>query len=169
MKHILISFVALLLFTLPAHEIVHSQGISGTPVPIIPLHARSCPTCAFTYNSGLTKPVQLVIKDSKEWQEVWERSHCKVISPVPPLPEIDFTKELIVVVALGTRPTGGYGIFVDRAVDKNNRREITVGKQSPGKNCFTTQALTQPVDIARLPKTDRPVVFKETGEVHECK
>ena len=169
MKHILISFVALLSFTLPAPQTIHSQGSSGTPVRIIPIQPRACSTCALTYTSGLTKPEQLVIKDAKEWREVWERIHCKVISPVPPLPEIDFTKEMLVVVALGTRPTGGYGIFVDRAVDKNNRREITVGKQTPGKNCFTTQALTQPVDIVRLPKTDLPVSFKETEVVRDCK
>lgn len=100
---------------------------------------------------------------------MWEKIHCKVISPVPPLPEIDFSREMLAVVGLGTRSTGGHGIVIARAFEKDGKLVVIVRKQSPGKNCFTTQAVTQPVDIVRLPRTDKPVVFNEFEAVHECK
>ncbi len=89
--------------------------------------------------------------------------------PLPPLPKIDFSKEMVVVVALGGRPTGGYGIVVDGAYERDERLEISVSSHSPRKSCFLTQGITEPVDIVRLPKTERSVVFRETEVVHECK
>jgi hypothetical protein len=73
-----------------------------------------------------------------------------------------------VVVALGARPTGGYGIIIDGAYERDNRIEVIVQSQSPGKSCATTQAVTQPVDIVLLPKMDRPIDFRENEYVHEC-
>ena len=95
--------------------------------------------------------------------------HEGVISPVPSLPRIDFSRQMIVIVGLGTRSTGGYGITVDRAFQSDRTLEVIVSKHAPGKNCFTSQALTQPVDVVQLPKTKRKVVFKEAEVVHDCK
>jgi len=85
------------------------------------------------------------------------------------LPKIDFSKEMVVVVALGGRPTGGYGIVVDRAYERDDRLEVIVRSLTPAKSCFLIQATTAPVDIVRIPKTERSVVFRETEVVHECK
>ena len=175
MKYALVTFFVLFLATVSAHSILQTgqqEANPGTPVPITPLGPQPCPTCAqtrgsFTSNSGIYESLRIVISDAKAWRKVWEQIHTP-FSPQPPLPEIDFSRELVVVVALGTRPTGGYGIIVDRAYQRDNRLEIIVRKQTPGKTCGTTQAITQPVDIARVPKTERLVVFRETEVVHEC-
>ncbi len=76
---------------------------------------------------------------------------------------------MLIVVALGGRPTGGYGIIVDRAYERDDRLEVIIRIQTPGKTCINTAATTQPVDIVRLPKTERSVVFRETEIVHDCK
>jgi hypothetical protein len=88
---------------------------------------------------------------------------------LPPLPEIDFSREIVIVVALGVRPSGGYGIIVDGAYERDKQLKIVVRSISPGKGCIVTAALTQPVDIVRLPKTVRSVVFREAEVMHECK
>lgn len=176
MKYTLVTFFALFLISLPGHSMLQTgqeEANPGKPVTITPLGPKPCPSCyqgrvSFTNNSGISDSLRVMIRDAKAWREVWERIHSSV-SPTPPLPEIDFSQEMVVVVALGARPTGGYGIIVDRAYERDDRLEIIVRKQTPGKNCNLTQAVTEPVDIVRLPKIERPVIFRETEVVHECK
>jgi hypothetical protein len=141
-------------------------------VPVTPLGPKPCPTCkqsrgSFTTTSGISDSLRVVIRDAASWRKIWERIHSP-FSPTPPLPEIDFSLQLVLVVALGERPTGGYGIIVDRAYQRDDRVEVIVRKQTPGKACGTTQAITQPVDIVRIPRTKRVLVFRETEVVHQC-
>ncbi len=141
----------------------------GKPVPITRL--RSCVPlpCPFTYNSDLNEPVRVLIRDREAWSEMWKRIHRKGPLPVAELPEINFSQETVVVVAMGSRPTGGHVIFIDGVYERDGRLKVKVSSQSAGKNCMVTQALTQPVDIVRIPKSDLPVAFIENKVVHECK
>ena len=116
----------------------------------------------------------MVIRDREAWLDVWKRIHSPdpthgPYSTLPPLPEIDFSREMLIVVTLGARPTGGYGIIVDAVYEQHDQLEVVVRSISPGKSCFVTQSTTQPVDIVRLAKTERSVVFRETDDVHKCK
>lgn len=90
-------------------------------------------------------------------------------SPQPQIPDIDFSQEMVVVVALGERPTGGYSIFVESASESASGVAVRIRSVSPGSSCATTQALTQPVDIGRLPRRDGPVSFAEQTVVEECR
>jgi hypothetical protein len=75
---------------------------------------------------------------------------------------------MIVVAALGQRPTGGYSILVDSAQLTVESLTVTVRRVSPGNGCFLTQALTQPVDVSRLPRTDNAVEFVDRAETRAC-
>lgn len=172
MKYTLVTYFALLLITLSADSILQTgqeKTHQGTAVPITQVGSkRSGPRTSFASYSAIGEPLQVLVRDVEAWRKMWEQIH-RTVSPLPPLPDIDFSREMVVVVALGARPTGGYGIIVDRAYERDDRLEIVVRKQTPGKTCFNTQAVTQPVDIVRLPKTERSVVFRETEVVHDCK
>jgi hypothetical protein len=109
-----------------------------------------------------------VIRDGDEWRDVWKT----IFEPSfrkPRLPEIDFSREMVVVVGLGERPSSGYKILIDSAYERDDQLEIGVFSESPGHNCVALTVMTQPVDIAVLPKVERSVVFRETDLVHECK
>ncbi len=142
----------------------------GTPVRVIPLR-EPCATCgprnSFEVYTGIEDKQRLVIRDREAWSKLWKRIYS-LRSPTPPLPEIDFAKEMLVVAATGTQSNGGYGILIDGAGERDDRLEIKVHSISPGKGCMTTQALTAPVDIVRLPKSERTVVFREIEMVHNC-
>lgn len=76
---------------------------------------------------------------------------------------------MVVVVALGLRMSGGYGILIDGASEIGaDEVAVAVRSISPGPRCGVTGALIQPVDIARLPRRDGPVHFVEDSEVHSC-
>ena len=134
------------------------------PVPVVRLRAEPH---SFTFYSGLTDRQRLVVRDAVTWTQVWDRIwHGR--SPVPELPQIDFAGEMVVVAALGQRPTGGYDILVDSAEANQEGLTVRVRTISPGRTCMVTQALTQPVDIARLPRTEGAVRFEDRAEARVC-
>lgn len=136
----------------------------GDAVPVTRLRAEPY---SFTYSSGLEAPARRVIRDAESWREVWTaiwRRH----SPELPLPAVDFASEMVIVAALGQRATGGYSIFIDSAEQTATGITVTIRSSSPGARCGVTGALSQPVDIARLPRTDGAVQFRERQETVDC-
>jgi hypothetical protein len=76
---------------------------------------------------------------------------------------------MMVVVALGSRSTGGYSILLAGASEAaNDGVAVIVDSGSPGSNCIVTEAFSQPVDIARLPLRDGAVSFVERSHVSNC-
>jgi hypothetical protein len=120
-----------------------------------------------TTSSGITESRRLVVRDEPAWRQIWT-SIWRDVSEPPPLPQIDFTNEMVIVAALGERPTGGYAILVDGATRTADGLSIRVRAISPGPGCLTTQALTQAVDVARLPRLAGRVTFEERSETRDC-
>lgn len=122
---------------------------------------------SFTFVSGFDKPARLVIRDAANWEAVWAETFKN--GSAPPIPAIEFSREMVVLVALGSHPSGGYGILIDGAAETGtNTVAVTVRSISPGPKCAVTQAFTQPVDIARLPRRDGVVRFVERSELTAC-
>jgi hypothetical protein len=137
---------------------------AATPVPVVRLRAEPY---SFTHYSGLIEPQRLVVRDPLAWAETWAVIWARH-SPLPQLPQVDFAHEMLVVVALGERLTGGYGILVDSAVATTDHVDIWIRAISPGSGCAVTLALSQPVDIARLPRGEGVVRFHDRAEEHAC-
>jgi hypothetical protein len=132
----------------------------GEPLPVTRLRAEPF---SFAYSSGLVTPQQVVIRTPAQWKQVWTdiwQNH----STHPALPEIDFAQEMVVVAALGERPTGGYSIFIDAASTEADGIAVRIRSVSPTNGCGVTLALTQPVDIARIPRKEGRVRFEQRQE-----
>lgn len=140
-------------------------GPDSTPVPVPLVRLRSEPF-SFLSNSGFIEPQRLVVRDAVAWQGVWETA-WRSRSEIPPLPEVDFTREMVVVAALGSRPSGGFSILVDSAAERPGALTVSIRTISPG-NCIVTLAVTQPLDMARLPRRGGAVFFREQAEVRNC-
>jgi len=70
---------------------------------------------------------------------------------------------------MGERPNMGYGIIIESAYERDNQLEISVRSISISlKSCGVFPASISPIDIVRIPKTERPVVFRETEAVRDC-
>ena len=140
--------------------------LPGEPIQITRL--RSEPY-SFAFVSGMDRPARLVIRDASTWQAIWTQIN-RGSNPVSPLPTIDFSREMVVVAALGTHSTGGYSILVDGAsVVDSNGTAVAIRSVSPGPYCGVTEAFTEPVDIARMEMRVGPVTFVERSEVASCK
>jgi len=121
---------------------------------------------SYSTSTGITERERTVICDAGTWAAFWTRMHAKS-GAEPPRPAIDFSTEMIVAVAMGARATGGFHITMPSAKVEAGVLVVEVVSQSPGASCFTTQATTQPVDLARArPFAD--VRFEERDVVFNC-
>jgi hypothetical protein len=124
-------------------------------------------TCQYN-SSGFTEPVRLVVRDALQWSTVWAQINAGV-SPLPARPDIDFSREMVIVAAMGIRNSGGFGILIDEATAIGaDGVAVTVRSIAPGSRCFVTGVLTAPVDVARLPRRNGVVQFTERTQMHNC-
>jgi hypothetical protein len=110
------------------------------------------------------KALRLVIKSRDEFSNFWKQLTARVPpgNGVPPPPEIDFSKEMVVVAAMGERPTSGYWTIIDGACEVDGQVEVFVSNVEDVSCAGQFQSVTHPADAVRLPQTDLPVVFRES-------
>jgi hypothetical protein len=121
----------------------------------------------YRHTSGLTERERIVVRDASTWAALWPRilgSH----RPMPPVPSVDFAREMVVVASMGTRSSGGYTIAIDSVFVARDTLRVVVREQSPGPRCGTTAALTMPVALARLERSELPVSFISRAAVRDC-
>lgn len=119
------------------------------------------------YNSGFGQQTRLVVGSQAEWQAAWTRL-WKNHAPVPPPPAVDFANEVVLLAAMGSRSSGGFTIRVQDAAARTDHVAVRVIETSPGGGCVVTGALSEPVDVVRLPRTALPVRWETVRAVHEC-
>ena len=85
---------------------------------------------------------------------MWRRITARQGNPQP-APQIDFDREMLLIAAYGTKATGGYSMVIDRVLETPHGLEAQVRRIAPGPRCGTTAALTSPLDIVRVPRSDQ--------------
>lgn len=138
------------------------EPLDGEPVEVIRL-AETLPA----HYSGMTQRERVVVRTPAEWEIVWRRMWAGH-SPLPPVPAVDFERHVLLVAAMGSRPTGGYHIRIAEAAALADEVAVRVVETSPSRGCITTQAFTAPVDVVKLPRTSRQIQFRTAEVVHEC-
>jgi hypothetical protein len=137
----------------------------GTELTVTRLPATGRP---FGYFSGLRQPVRTVVRTNKAWAEMWAAIH-QPANPVPPAPAIDFATEMVIVVAMGEQRSTGYAITIERVSEAGDGGiDAIVRTRRPGDRCVVGAALTQPLDIVRVPRREGAVRFAEQDETYTC-
>jgi hypothetical protein len=145
----------------------YASARPGLAPASLPLSRFRADSSAFTTYSGIADSTRLVIRDEVRWRDYWRRIHTPFIPP-PPVPEIDFAREMIVVAALGSRPSAGYDIVIQSAERDSTGIQVVLRRSNPGRGCMVGAAVTQPVDLARLGASDLPVRFAERITTASC-
>ena len=121
----------------------------------------------FAVFSGFSDSARVAVRTQSQWNEIWARIAGNA-TPAPEAPEIDFATEMVIVAAMGTRPSGGYAIRIDRVVRRGNTMWAEVTSSAPGSGCMNAAALTTPVDLVVVQRTTGKVLFVENSEVRNC-
>ena len=117
--------------------------------------------------SKLPSGVRLAIMDTADWTAVWKRVVGS--ESTAPVPAVDFSREMLLVVGMGQAPCMGYQINVDTVFrDKDKRIYAVVRERHHGSRCGCLNEVVSPVDVVRVPRTVRPVTFLERRETNVC-
>jgi hypothetical protein len=109
------------------------------------------------------KGFRLVIKNREELSDFWKRFTGQInpSNGTVPMPEVDFAKETVIIAAMGMRPSSGYWILIDGACEADGQVEVFITRVE-GRCGAEFGVITYPADAVRIPKTDLPVMFRET-------
>ena len=121
----------------------------------------------YRFSSGIHEPRRIEIRSAGEWDAQWRRLTARQ-GNAGPAPFVDFSREMILMAAMGPRPTGGYRVEIERVLPRGGALEAFVRETSPGPRCGTTQAVTSPVDIVRIPVDSRPVRWVIEQDLSDC-
>jgi hypothetical protein len=125
-------------------------SMNGKPLPIL-AEWRGI-------HCGITDAQTCAITDAKEWAQLWRRMH-QDREPMPDLPSVDFSRQMVLAAFMGRKPTGGYTIQITRVVAENGTITVTVRETAPSPNTPVIQALTHPFHIVVVPKVNGTVRF----------
>ncbi len=117
--------------------------------------------------SSLPTSVRLAVLDTADWAAIWKR--VVGTNSTAPLPPVDFSREMLLVVGMGQAPCMGYQINVDTVFrDRDKRIYAVVRERHHGSRCGCLNEVVSPVDVIRVPRTVRPVTFLERQETNVC-
>ena len=98
----------------------------------------------------------MVVKSAEEWRAC---SHPTAPGSATDLKDFDWSKHMLIAVALGSRPSGGYGIEIDHVVSKGSYWLVHARETRPATGSLQTQMLTSPFDCVSTPRFEGTFVF----------
>lgn len=118
--------------------------------------------CNYSVKNMPNNPQAIYIdtQDSMDKAFTKHENTCPVVSD----PSIDFTKNNLVGVYAGAKPTSGYEIKVTSIYENSCQMIITFYEKSPQAGEQITQTPTYPSDFILIPATKKPLVFIKTSE-----
>ena len=116
--------------------------------------------------SGFTEATELVVRDASAAAQAWQRLHQGVPGTAPPA--VDFSRQMIVLLALGERSTGGHAVRFDSLTVDPAGAVVRYTATSPAPSCMTAQMITSPVEAVLVPRVDGEVRFERRSVVQAC-
>ena len=115
--------------------------------------------------SGVSVPREATVRDADEWATLW-RAHASG----RPRPEVDFSREMVVGVFVGSRPTAGFAVEVVGVRDAGpkaglndagNETIVQYRETVPARDAITAQMITSPYHLVAIPKRAGTVRFEK--------
>ena len=106
--------------------------------------------------SGTDQAKTLIIKDAKGLQKFYSQIN-RSRKPGLPVPEIDFSKEIVIVRCSGKTDNGTLPILY---VKDQTKGELVLGIRNTDKK-YDSSAITTPFTLYRMPVTERKIVVRE--------
>ncbi len=127
-------------------------GAGGTAV-VIPFE-----TVEQGDHSGVQAEGGRVVRSPAAWEALWAE-HAAGRVPAPPLPPVDFSREMVLAYFLGEKPTAGYAVEIREIAVSEGRVLVHVAVTTPPAGAPVLQVLTQPFHIVRALRSELPVEF----------
>jgi len=144
-----------LVATAPAMEPVtfRALALAGDSVPRVQLLSIQ------NAESGLAAPRHELIDNAEAWHAVWAdayRHHAP--AQVPPVPDIDFSQDAVLLAAAGTRGAQGFTYRIEHVALADGVLHAYVLEEYA--HCGTLPAMSAPVHAVRVPRMAPTATFE---------
>jgi hypothetical protein len=120
-----------------------------------------------TTHSGFEVPFRSVVRSAAEWDQI--RSAFADAHPgAPPLPTVDFARDMVVAAAMGIQDGGGFRIEIASALFRPASIDVTVRDVIPAVGCEHPTIPTTPFTAVRIPRSERTVRFIDAARIADC-
>ena len=116
---------------------------------------------------GFEEPTLEQYTNQKDFETAWRKAWSNFSDSVS-LPQIDFTKNNVVLVALGMRNNGGYQLKLNSVIENNKEVIIDYTEFTPNQKCLYTQALVFPYEFISISKTSKKIEFRLSKQIGDC-
>jgi hypothetical protein len=100
-----------------------------------------------------------VIASLADWEDLQQQLQSDILGQAQ-LPNVDFSKSMLVAAFAGERPSGGYAISVRRIVETGEALVVEVTEVKPASDQMAIAQVTYPYQIVSLSRTVLPVRFR---------
>jgi len=90
---------------------------------------------------------QVSARSTEEWSKLWLQHAGERTRP-----NVDFGKEVVAAVFLGTRPTAGFSVEIVRVRQEGAALVVEYRETRPAPDGVTAQVLTSPYHIVAIPR-----------------
>jgi hypothetical protein len=97
--------------------------------------------------SNIEDARQVVVRTESEWAALWQQH-----SPDRPRPRIDFSRESVIGIFMGSRPNAGFSTAVVSATEGGGALIVRYTETKPASGAVTAQVLTFPYHLVAIPK-----------------
>jgi hypothetical protein len=90
---------------------------------------------------------QVAVQSPAEWNALWSQHAGDRARP-----SVDFTKEMVLAVFLGTRPSAGFSVEIVGAREESGALIVSYRETRPQPGGVAAQVLTSPYHVVAVPK-----------------
>ena len=139
--------------------LVQAPGEPRAPGLMV-LEAPTARTIQKGDQSNVDDAKQVLVRNDAEWTKLWQQH-----APDRPRPAIDFSKEMVVGVFMGSRPNAGFSITITKATAGNGVLIVRYTEKVPGARTVSAQVLTFPFHLVAIPRAEvKDVKFEKVEE-----
>ena len=103
---------------------------------------------------------RVLVRTEAEWTRLWQQHSFD-----RPKPKVDFSKEMIVAVFMGSRPNAGFSTTIVSATAANGALIVRYAEKVPAPGAISAQILTFPYHLVAIPRADvKDVTFENDAK-----
>ena len=97
--------------------------------------------------SNIDDARQVLVRTEAEWVKLWQQHGGD-----RPRPRVDFSKEMVIGLFMGSRPSAGFSTAVVSATAGNGALIVRYSETMPAPKALSAQVLTFPFHLVAIPK-----------------
>jgi len=98
-------------------------------------------------NSDIDARRQVAVRTAGEWSTLWAQHAGE-----RPKPAVDFSKDMLVAVFMGSRPTAGFTVDITGVREEGATLVVSYRETRPSPDSVAAQVLTSPFHIVAVPR-----------------